>query len=197
MKTDGKKLPEDFTVNGWNKANNFGVDFSQYESKAVANKERFRRSGIVMRAYQQTDTYKEAMRVAATDAWNARVMKAKNASDTAEVLLLEGLIAKRYEGDTAAEIISSAITNIACELAKRGTKNIDELDTKELIQISNMLLGLTKAASAAKRTEGWKPNVQVNNVTVNNSSKTGGVVGGLKDVIDLRVDDKTNGVNND
>ena len=57
---------------------------------------------------------------------------------------------------------------------------------KDLVLISNTLIGLMKTASATKKDQGWKPNVQVNNVTVNNSSKTGGVVGGLKDVIDLR-----------
>ena len=62
---------------------------------------------------------------------------------------------------------------------------------KDLVLISNTLIGLMKTASATKKEQGWKPAVQVNNVTVNNSSKTGGVIGGLEDVVDLRKGDVT------
>ena len=86
-------------------------------------------------------------------------------------------------------MIACAINIIAGELSTRAREGVKTLDTKELVLISNTLTGLAKAASSVKRAEGWKPQVQVNNVTVNNSSKTGGVVGGLRDVIDLRSDE--------
>ena len=41
-----------------------------------------------------------------------------------------------------------------------------------------------KTAAATKKEV--KPTVQVNNVTVNNTSKTGGVVGGIRDIIDIK-----------
>ena len=101
------------------------------------------------------------------------------------MLLLEKLI-ERSGAATTTELIAAAINGIAAELSRRATKNIEDMDTKELVLISNTLTGLAKAASSVKKAEGWKPQVQVNNVTVNNSSKTGGVVGGLEDVIDIR-----------
>ena len=44
-----------------------------------------------------------------------------------------------------------------------------------------------KTAAAAKKEA--KPTVQVNNVTVNNTSKTGGIVGGIRDIIDIKEED--------
>ena len=78
---------------------------------------------------------------------------------------------------------------IARELAARGVRDVEKLDTKELILISNNLLALTKAAAAVKKEMNWKPNTVVIPVT-QSSSKTGGAVGGLSDVIDVRVSEK-------
>ena len=103
-----------------------------------------------------------------------------------EVLLLEKLTA-REDGVTTSELVANCINLIAKELAKRGASGVEQLELKDLVLISNTLIGLMKTASATKKEQGWKvPQVQVNNVTVNNSSKTGGVVGGLEDVIDIR-----------
>ena len=143
-----------------------------------------------MHAYQQTDEYRRACSVAQTENWEARAAAARRQSDTTEVLLLEKLV-ERNGGETTAELIACAINIIAGELSLRAREGVKSLDTKELVLISNTLTGLAKAASAVKKAEGWKPAVQVNNVTVNNSSKTGGVIGGLEDVIDLRKGDVT------
>ena len=112
-------------------------------------------------------------------------MKAKQESDTTEVLLLEK-ITSHADGMATAEMVAGCINLIARELSKRGVAQIEELSLKDLILISNNLLGLTKAAAAVKKEMDWKPNtVVVNNVS---TSKTGGAVGGLKDVIDLRTE---------
>ena len=88
--------------------------------------------------------------------------------------------------ETTSEMVANCINNIARELSKRGCQNLADMELKDLVTISNTLIGLMKTASASKKDQGWKPQVQVNNVTVNNSSKTGGIVGGLEDVIDIR-----------
>lgn len=184
--TSGMKLPDDFcNAEGWCRANNYGLREEDFESKAKYSRERFKRSVKVMCEFRKTDQYKNGASIAMRANWEERAAAAKRASDTTEILLLEKLV-ERSGGDTTAELIANAINNIAAELAKRGIRDIDQLETKELVLISNTLMGLAKAASAVKKAEGWKPQVQVNNVTVNNSSKTGGVVGGLEDVIDIR-----------
>ena len=185
VKQSGTKLPEDFMVNGWCKANNYLLDEKDFDSKQAYCRERFKRAAKVMAAYKQTNEYKGAMAIMTSARWEERAAAAKKASDTTEVLLLEKLI-ERNGGETTAELIACAINIIAGELSTRAREGVKTLDTKELVLISNTLTGLAKAASAVKKAEGWKPAVQVNNVTVNNSSKTGGVVGGLKDVIDIR-----------
>lgn len=186
-KKSSMKMPDDFcNAEGWCRANNFGLKPEDFESKAVYARERFRRSSSVYREYVKTDAYKASASIVQREIWEERAAAAKRASDTTEVLLLEKLI-ERSGAETTAELIAAAINGIAAELSRRATKNIEDMDTKELVLISNTLTGLAKAASSVKRAEGWKPQVQVNNVTVNNSSKTGGVVGGLEDVIDLRV----------
>lgn len=184
------RMPDDFTVNGWCRANNYLVTEEEYPDPKLRTRERFRRASKVMRAYQQTDEYRHAFSVAQVENWEARVAAARRQSDTTEVLLLEKLI-ERNGGETTAELIACAINIIAGELSLRAREGVKSLDTKELVLISNTLTGLAKAASAVKKAEGWKPQVQVNNVTVNNSSKTGGVIGGLEDVVDLRKCDVT------
>lgn len=185
--TSGMKMPDDFcNAEGWCRANNYGLREEDFESKAKYSRERFKRSAKVMCEFRKTDQYKNGASVAMRENWEERAAAAKRSSDTTEVLLLEKLI-ERSGAETTAELIAAAINGIAAELSRRATKNIEDMETKELVLISNTLTGLAKAASAVKKAEGWKPQVQVNNVTVNNSSKTGGVVGGLEDVIDLRV----------
>lgn len=181
----GLKMPDDFEFQGWSRANNYGLVREAWEDKQAYARERYKRAMTCFHEWQKRDEYKSAIAINASKSWEERAAAAKRSSDTTEVLLLEKLV-ERNGGDTTAELIANAINNIAAELAKRGIRDIDQLETKELVLISNTLMGLAKAASAVKKAEGWKPQVQVNNVTVNNSSKTGGVVGGLKDVIDLR-----------
>lgn len=182
----GIKMPDDFCINGWCRANNYLLKEEDFESKQLYNQERFRRSGVVMRAYQQTDVYKKSWSAVMADNWEERARAARQASDTTEVLLLEKLTA-REDGVTTSELVANCINLIAKELAKRGASGVEQLELKDLVLISNTLIGLMKTASATKKEQGWKvPQVQVNNVTVNNSSKTGGVVGGLEDVIDIR-----------
>lgn len=179
-------VPEDFEFNGWSKANRYLMD--GYEgSKVEFNRERFRRSAAVMRAWLKTDVGREKQAIVAKARWEDRVMEAKKKADTTEVLLLEK-ITSHEDGFATSELVAGCINMIARELAKRGVRDVENLELKELILISNNLLALTKAAAAVKKEMDWKPNtVVVNNVS---SSKTGGAVGGLSDVIDLRVDKK-------
>ena len=187
--TSGMKMPDDFcNADGWCRANNYGLREEDFESKAKYSRERFKRSVKVMCEFRKTDQYKNGASIAMRENWEERAAAAKRSSDTTEVLLLEKLV-ERNGGETTAELIACAINIIAGELSTRAREGVKTLDTKELVLISNTLTGLAKAASSVKRAEGWKPQVQVNNVTVNNSSKTGGVVGGLRDVIDLRSDE--------
>ena len=187
--TSGMKMPDDFcNADGWCRANNYGLREEDFESKAKYSRERFKRSVKVMCEFRKTDQYKNGASIAMRENWEERAAAAKRSSDTTEVLLLEKLV-ERNGGETTAELIACAINIIAGELSTRAREGVKTLDTKELVLISNTLTGLAKAASSVKRAEGWKPQVQVNNVTVNNSSKTGGVVGGLRDIIDLRSDE--------
>lgn len=179
------KMPDDFSVNGWCRANNYGVTEEEFPDPSLRTRERFKRACKVFHAYQKTDEYKRRFSLAQVENWEERAAAARRQSDTTEVLLLEKLTV-REDGVTTSELVANAINMIAKELAKRGARDVAELELKDLVLISNTLIGLMKTASATKKDQGWKPNVQVNNVTVNNSSKTGGVVGGLKDVIDLR-----------
>lgn len=181
----GTRMPDDFMYNGWCRANNYLLKEEDFTNRHEYFKARFKRASDVMREYQKTDEYKGAIAIKSAEAWEERVRAAKRTSDTTEVLLLERLTA-REDGVTTSEVVANTINMIARELAKRGAKDVSELELKDLVLISNTLIGLMKTASATKKDQGWKPQVQVNNVTVNNSSKTGGVVGGLQDVIDLR-----------
>lgn len=181
----GMKMPDDFEVNGWSRANNYLLVKEEWEDKGAYARERYKRAMLCFHEWQKSDKYKEACALATAQNWEARAAAAKRSSDTTEVLLLEKLV-ERNGGDTTAELIACAINIIAGELSTRAREGVKTLETKELVLISNTLTGLAKAASAVKKAEGWKPQVQVNNVTVNNSSKTGGVVGGLRDVIDIR-----------
>lgn len=178
-------MPDDFTVNGWNRANNYGLRKEDFADAREYTKVRYKRSQVCFHAYQQTDAYKKSMALRSSQAWEERAAKAKRESDTMEVLLLEK-ITQREEGFTTAELVSNCINMIARELTKRGVRDLESLDLRDLVLISNTLIGLTKSAAAVKKETGFKPNVQVNNISVNNSSKTGGVVGDLRDVIDLR-----------
>lgn len=184
----GLKMPDDYTVNGWNRGNNYLLVREEWKDKQAYARERYKRAMQCFHSWQKSEEYRNAAVAVASRGWEERAAAAKKASDTTEVLLLEKLV-ERSGGPTTAEMIAGAINEIANELSRRAQEGYRNMDTKELVLISNTLTGLAKAASAVKKAEGWKPAVQVNNVTVNNSSKTGGVVGGLKDVIDLR-DDK-------
>ena len=180
------KVPEDFEFNGWSKSNNYGLVESEFDDRMAYVKARYGRALKVSAAYRKTDEGKRATSLVMKEAWDNRVAKAKQESDTTEVLLLEK-ITSHADGLSTAELVAGCINVIARELAKRGTNQIEDLSLKDLILISNNLLGLTKAAAAVKKEMDWKPNtVVVNNVS---TSKTGGVVGGLQDVIDLRSGD--------
>lgn len=185
MKKPKVRCPDDYTVEGWNRNNNYLCRVEDFESTAKYTQERFRRACAVQRAWLKTAEGRELSRLATRASWDERSKRAKEESDTTEVLLLEK-ITTHEEGFSTAELVAGCINIIARELAKRGVRDVEKLELKDLILISNNLLGLTKAAAAVKKEQGWKPNVQVNNVTVTTSSKTGGVVGGLKDVIDLK-----------
>ena len=190
MKKEQKEknvYPDDFEVNGWSRGNNYLMDGFE-GSKVEYNRERFKRSSAVMRAWLQTDEGRERQAVIAKSRWEDRVAAAKQEADTTEVLLLEK-ITSHQDGFATSELVAGCINMIARELAKRGVQDVEKLDTKELILISNNLLALTKAAAAVKKEMNWKPNTVVIPVT-QSSSKTGGAVGGLSDVIDLRVDKK-------
>ena len=177
--------PSDFTVNGWNRDNNYGLRREDFANGNDYNKERFKRSGIVRGAWLKTDEGRRMQSLVVKEQWENRALKAKQESDTTEVLLLEK-ITSHADGMATAEMVAGCINLIARELSKRGVAQIEELSLKDLILISNNLLGLTKAAAAVKKEMDWKPNtVVVNNVS---TSKTGGVVGGLQDVIDLRTE---------
>lgn len=185
--TSGMKMPDDFcNAEGWCRANNYGLKPEDFESKAVYARERFKRSVKVMCEFRKTDQYKNGASIAMRANWEERVAAAKRTSDTTEVLLLESLTRVEDGLQTTSEMVANCINNIARELSKRGCQNLADMELKDLVTISNTLIGLMKTASASKKDQGWKPQVQVNNVTVNNSSKTGGVVGGLSDVIDIR-----------
>lgn len=177
--------PNDFTINGWNRDNNYGLRREDFTDGQEYNRERFRRSGVVRGAWLKSDEGRRRQSLAVKEQWENRVLKAKQESDTTEVLLLEK-ITSHQDGMATSELVAGCINVIARELAKRGVAQVEELSLKDLILISNNLLGLTKAAAAVKKEMDWKPNtVVVNNVS---TSKTGGVVGGLRDVIDLRTE---------
>lgn len=177
--------PSDFTINGWNRDNNYGLRKEDFANGNDYNKERFKRSGIVRGAWLKTDEGRRIQSLVVKEQWENRALKAKQESDTTEVLLLEK-ITSHQDGMATAELVAGCINVIARELAKRGVAQVEELSLKDLILISNNLLGLTKAAAAVKKDMDWKPNtVVVNNVS---TSKTGGAVGGLRDVIDLRTE---------
>lgn len=185
MAKEKNNYPDDFEFNGWSRNNNYLMD--DFEgSRVEISRERFKRSSAVMRAWLQTDEGRERSAIAAKQRWEDRVMEAKKKADTTEVLLLERLTSHE-DGFATSELVAGCINMIARELAKRGVRDVESLELKDLILISNNLLALTKAAAAVKKEMDWKPNtVVVNNVS---SSKTGGAVGGLSDVIDLRVDE--------
>ena len=177
-------FPDDFTINGWNRLNNYGLRREDFPDGKKYTQERFRRSGAVQRAWMQTEEGKKAQSLVTKAMWEERALKAKQESDTTEVLLLEKLTS-HSDGMATSELVAGCINVIARELAKRGVSQVEELELKDLILISNNLLALTKAAAAVKKDMNWKPNTVVVPV-VQSSSKTGGVVGGLKDVIDIR-----------
>ena len=179
------RMPDDFMFNGWCRDNNYLLSPEDFDTKWAYTKERFKRATAVYREFAKTPEAKAALSVEKRAEWDKRVAEAHRTSDTTEVLLLEALT-KREDGLTTSEMVANCINLIARELAKRGATNLADLQLKDLVLISNTLIGLTKAAAATKKETDWKPQVQVNNVTVNNTSKTGGVVGGLRDVIDLR-----------
>lgn len=180
------RMPDNFEFNGWSRNNGYLLRLEDFPDKAEFNKERFRRSSAVFRGWLQTDEGREAQALTQKQAWENRALKAKSESDTTEVLLLEK-ITSHEDGMATAELVAGCINMIARELAKRGVRDLESLELKDLILISNNLMGLTKAAAAVKKDMNWKPNTVVVPV-VQSSSKTGGVVGGLKDVIDIRTE---------
>lgn len=179
-------FPDDFTINGWNRANNYGLRREDFPDGKKYTQERFRRAGLLQREWHKTDEGKKAQSLISKAMWEERALKAKQESDTTEVLLLEK-ITSHQDGMATSELVAGCINVIARELAKRGVSQVEELSLKDLILISNNLLGLTKAAAAVKKEMDWKPNTVVVAPVVS-SSKTGGAVGGLKDVIDLRTE---------
>ena len=180
------KVPDDFEWNGWSKKNNYGLKEEDFESKVAFNRERFKRGLQVSNKWRTTDEGRKASSIVMKKSWEDRVAEAHKTSDTTEVLLLERLT-MREDGVTTSELVANCINVIAKELAKRGARDVANLELKDLVLISNSLIGLMKTAAAAKKDA--KPTVQVNNVTVNNTSKTGGVVGGLRDIIDIKEED--------
>lgn len=181
----GAKLPDDFMYNGWCRNNNYLLKREDFATLQEFNHERFRRSTACHRAYVKTPEARAILAAEKKKEWEDRVREAHRTSNTTEVLLLEALT-KREDGVTTSEMVAGCINIIARELSKRGVSQVEDLSLKDLVLISNSLIGLTKAAAATKKEQDWKPQVQVNNVTVNNTSKTGGVVGGLRDVIDVK-----------
>lgn len=187
-KTTNARMPDDFEFEGMSRSNNYLIKREDFASGAEYSQERFRRASKVAAVWRGTEEGRKAFSVSARENWENRVMKAKTDSDTTEVLLLEKLTSHE-EGLATAELVAGCINMIARELAKRGVRDVEQLELKDLILISNNLLGLTKAAAAVKKEMNWKPNtVVVAPQVVQSSSKTGGVVGGLKDVIDLRTE---------
>lgn len=180
------RMPDDFMHNGWCRNNGYLIKEEDFPDKVSYNKERFRRSTAVFRAWTSTDEGRKAQALMQKQSWEERAVKAKQESDTTEVLLLEKLTS-HSDGMATSELVAGCINMIARELAKRGVANVEELELKDLILISNNLLALTKAAAAVKKEMNWKPNTVVVAPVVS-SSKTGGVVGGLKDVIDIRTE---------
>lgn len=179
-------VPEDFEYNGWSKRNGYLVKEEDFESKVAFNRERFRRALAVSGAYRATDEGRALTSQVMKQNWEERVANAHKTSDTTEVLLLERLT-MREDGVTTSELVANCINVIAKELARRGARDVANLELKDLVLISNSLIGLMKTAAAAKKEA--KPTVQVNNVTVNNTSRTGGVVGGIRDIIDIKEED--------
>ena len=176
-------FPDSFYYKGWTRANNYGLVRGDFADVKDYRQERFKRGCEMQRAWLQTEEGKRAQSLVVKARWEERALKAKQESDTTEVLLLEK-ITSHQDGMATSELVAGCINVIARELAKRGVAQVEELSLKDLILISNNLLGLTKAAAAVKKEMDWKPNtVVVNNVS---TSKTGGAVGGLRDVIDLR-----------
>lgn len=180
---DKNAFPDSFYYKGWTRANNYGLVREDFADVKDYRQERFKRGCEMQRAWLKTEEGKKAQSLVVKARWEERALKAKQESDTTEVLLLEK-ITSHQDGMATSELVAGCINVIARELAKRGVAQVEELSLKDLILISNNLLGLTKAAAAVKKEMDWKPNtVVVNNVS---TSKTGGAVGGLKDVIDLR-----------
>ena len=178
------RMPDDFTFNGWCRNNNYLLSMDDFATKQEYSQERFRRATTVYREFSKTPEAKAALSIEKKAEWERRAAEAHRTSNTTEVLLLEALT-KREDGITTSELVAGCINIIARELSKRGVAQVEDLGLKDLVLISNSLIGLMKAAAATKKEQDWKPQVQVNNVTVNNTSKTGGVVGGLRDVIDV------------
>jgi len=181
-------FPDSFYYKGWTRGNNYGLHREDFEDPQKYRQERFKRGCEMQRAWLKTEEGKAKQSVVSRQHWEERAVKAKQESDTTEVLLLEK-ITSHADGMATAEMVAGCINLIARELSKRGVAQIEELSLKDLILISNNLLGLTKAAAAVKKEMDWKPNTVVVPV-VQSSSKTGGVVGGLKDVIDIRGSEK-------
>ena len=179
-------FPDSFYYKGWTRANNYGLNADDFEDRQLYRQERFKRGCEMQRAWLKTDEGKAAQAVVSRQRWEERSLKAKQESDTTEVLLLEK-ITSHADGLSTAELVAGCINMIARELARRGVQDVERLELKDLILISNNLLGLTKAAAAVKKDMNWKPNTVVVAPVVS-SSKTGGVVGGLKDVIDIRTE---------
>ena len=184
---DKNAFPDSFYYKGWTRANNYGLNREEFEDQQKYRQERFKRGCEMQRAWLQTDEGKKAQSVVSRQHWEERALKAKQESDTTEVLLLEKLTS-HSDGMATSELVAGCINMIARELAKRGVGQVEELELKDLILISNNLLALTKAAAAVKKDMNWKPNTVVVAPQVVSSSKTGGVVGGLKDVIDIRTE---------
>lgn len=178
------RMPDNFEWNGWSRANGYLLKPEDFPSKLEYNKARFTRSMKVRNAWGKTEAGKVQLAEYQAAKWEERAAKAKRGSDTTEVLLLEKLT-EREDGITTSELVANCINMIAKELAKRGASSVEQLELKDLVLISNTLIGLMKTASATKKDQGWKPQMQVNNITVNNSSKTGGAIGGLEDIIDV------------
>ena len=186
MEKPSMKVPEDFEWNGWSKRNCYLLNPEEFESKVAYNRERYKRALQVSAAWRTTDEGRWQASLVMKKSWEERVADAHKKSDTTEVLLLEKLT-MREDGVTTSELVANCINVIAKELAKRGARDVANLELKDLVLISNSLIGLMKTAAAAKKEA--KPTVQVNNVTVNNTSKTGGVVGGIRDIIDIKEED--------
>ncbi len=184
---DKNAFPDSFYYKGWTRDNNYGLNREDFDDPQKYRQERFKRGCEMQRAWLQTEEGKAKQSLVSRQHWEERALKAKQESDTTEVLLLEKLTS-HSDGMATSELVAGCINVIARELAKRGVANVEDLELKDLILISNNLLALTKAAAAVKKDMNWKPNTVVVAPQVVSSSKTGGVVGGLKDVIDIRTE---------